>query len=461
MNGERYAIVLAAGKGTRMKSSLHKVLHPIGGKPMVEHIFSTLEQVGVNQIYLVVGHDADAVVERVGGRAIPVLQGEQLGTAHAVLQTESFLREKEGITLVINGDTPLVTAETMKGLLSRHQETGAAATLLTTKLDRPTGYGRILYDEMGNVAKIVEEKEATPAEKMIQEVNVGLYTFHTKFLFDAVKKIGNKNQQGEYYLTDIFPILQEMGQKISAYRTENQQETISINDRIALSEAERILRKRINETHMKEGVTLQDPERTYIDADVRIGRDTVILAGTHLRGNTRIGEGCIIGPDVEITDSIIGDEVTISHSVLIESRVEEKTTIGPFAYLRPNSKIGKKVKIGDFVEIKNSSVGDGAKVPHLTYVGDAEIGARVNMSCGSITVNYDGVHKHKTVVEEDAFIGCNVNLVAPVTVGKGAFIAAGSTITDPVPPGALAVARQRQVNKENYVAKLMAKKKGE
>lgn len=460
MAAKRYAVILAAGKGTRMKSSLPKVLHRIGGKPMIEHILDTLDEVRVDETYFVIGHQAEEVIERVGGRATPVLQREQLGTAHALMMTEPFLRDKDGTLIVLNGDTPLVTGKTIEKLIRRHEERKAAATLLTTELENPFGYGRVMFDGLGRVVRIVEEKDATPEEKRIREVNVGLYAFNTAYLFPFLHQIDNQNEKGEYYLTDLFSILTKHGKEIVAYRTEDQDETISINDRIALSEAEKIFRRRINDKHMREGVTMEDPERTYIEADVKIGRDTLLRAGTHLMGKTVIGEGCVIGPDSEIIDSIIGDHVTVHRSVIIESRVEDEAKIGPFAYLRPNSVIKGKVKIGDFVEIKNSVVGEGTKIPHLAYVGDAEIGERVNMSCGTITVNYDGVHKYKTIVGDDSFIGCNVNLVAPVTVGDGAYVAAGSTITDPVPPGALAIARERQVNKEGYAAKLKAKRKG-
>lgn len=455
---KRYAVVLAAGKGTRMKSSRHKVLHTIGGKSMIEHILDVLEAVKVDETFIVVSEHGEEVIERVKGRATPVLQTEQLGTAHALLMAESHLSQKGGVTLVLNGDTPFVTKETIEGLLRRHEDLAAHATLLSTELENPYGYGRVITNEMGEVERIVEEKEATGEERKIREVNVGFYAFDTSVIFPLLHRIGNENEKGEYYLTDLFSLLRKEGKRILSYHTDDRDETISINDRVALSRAEKSYRRRINEKWMREGVTMEDPDRTYIEADVRIGRDTVLYAGTRLKGNTVIGEGCLIGPDADITDSAIGSGVTIQHSIIVESRVAAHATVGPFAYLRPHSEIGERVKVGDFVEIKNSSVGEGTKIPHLAYVGDAKIGSHVNMSCGIITVNYDGVAKHQTVVEDDSFIGCNVNLIAPVTVGKGAYVAAGSTITDPVPPEALAIARERQINKEGYVAKLRARK---
>lgn len=452
-----YAVVLAAGKGTRMKSEIHKVLHTIGGKTMAEHLIDTLQDAGIRDIYFVIGHGAEEVQKVIGNRVQYCLQKEQLGTGHAVMQAEPILGDKRGLTLVINGDTPLITSKTIERLIALHKESGTTATLLTTRLSNPYGYGRIKYDADGSVLKIVEEKDATPEEKKIEEINVGLYCFDNQKLFSGLKRIKNNNVQGEYYFTDIFDILKNDGEKVSAYLTEDADETVSINDRVALAQAEEVLRKRVNEFHMRNGVTLQDPRNTYIDATVTIGSDTVILAGSHIRGRTTIGRGCTIGPDADITDSQVGDQVSIVRSVVINSSIDANSAIGPFAYLRPDSRIGKKVKIGDFVEVKNSIIGDGAKVSHLSYIGDAEIGRDVNMGCGSITVNYDGGQKHKTIVQDGAFIGCNVNLIAPIEVGRDAYVAAGSTINRNVPAGALAIARERQTNKDGYAIKFKAK----
>lgn len=459
--GSIFAVVLAAGKGTRMKSDLHKVLHPIGGRAMAEHLVIALQEARITDTYLVIGHGADAVKQYFGDQVQYCLQEEQLGTGHAVLQTETFLRDREGITLIINGDTPLITSETIENLIAAYQASGATLTMLTALMEQPFGYGRVLYAEDGSVARIVEEKDATPEQKAIREVNVGLFCVDNRKLFAGLKRITNQNQQGEYYLTDLIDILKSDGELITAYRTEDAAETVSINDRVALAEAEEVLRNRINKQHMRNGVTLQDPKNTYIEIDVQIAPDTVILAGSQLKGKTMIGKGCTIGPDVDLIDVKIGEYVKVTRSVIQNSLIDDHSTIGPFAYIRPESVIGKKVKIGDFVEVKKSVIADGTKVSHLSYIGDAEIGRDVNVGCGTITVNYDGVNKYKTIVKDEAFIGCNVNLVAPVEVGREAFIAAGSTINRDVPDGAFAIARERQENKEGFVSKLKAKRKSQ
>lgn len=456
-----YAVLLAAGKGTRMKSDLHKVLHPIGGRAMAEHLVVSLQEVGINETYFVIGHGADSVREHFGHRVQYCLQEEQLGTGHAVLMAEKQLADKEGITLVINGDTPLITSKTIRAMIDAHQTTGACLTLLTTQLAEPFGYGRIVYAEDGTVDHIVEEKDATLEQKAIREVNVGLYCIDNRKLFGALKRITNNNQQGEYYLTDIIDILKSDGERVMSYQTLDADETVSINDRVALAQAEEVLRNRINKQHMLNGVTIQDPRTTYIDIDVQIGPDTVLLSGSQLHGKTVIGKGCTIGPDADLTEVKIGDHVKVVRSVIQNSSVDDHSTIGPFAYIRPESVIGKKVKIGDFVEIKKSTIADGAKVSHLSYIGDAEVGRDVNVGCGAITVNYDGVNKYKTIIKDEAFIGCNANLIAPVEVGREAFVAAGSTINRDVPDGAFAIARERQTNKEEFAIKLKAKLKSQ
>lgn len=456
-----YAVILAAGKGTRMKSDLHKVLHRIGGRTMADHLLTTLHEIGITKTYFIIGHGAESLQQHLDDRVHYCMQKEQLGTAHAVLQAEEPLGQRDGTTLVINGDTPLITSTTIQKMLALHKEAGAFLTLLTTQLSDPTGYGRIEYAADGTVARIVEDKDATPAQKDIREVNVGLYCVDNRTLFATLKRVTNNNKQGEYYFTDLIDLLQHDGKRVVAYRTDDVDETVSINDRIQLSTAEDVLRRRINKYHMQNGVTLQDPQHTYIEADVRIGTDTTILAGTHLRGSTVIGEGCTIGPDAELTDATIGAHVHVTRSVIIQSTVDDHTAVGPFAYIRPESAIGKHVKIGDFVEVKKSTIGDGTKVSHLSYIGDAEVGTDVNVGCGTITVNYDGVNKHKTTIQNNAFIGSNVNLIAPVTVGRDSIVAAGSTITRDVPEGALAIARERQANKEDFAAKMNAKRKSQ
>jgi bifunctional UDP-N-acetylglucosamine pyrophosphorylase/glucosamine-1-phosphate N-acetyltransferase len=452
-----HAVVLAAGQGTRMKSKLYKVLHPVCGKPMVQHVVDTLDAMRVEDVVVVVGHGADAVRAALGDRVAYALQQEQLGTAHAVQQAVPFLQGKQGTTFILYGDVPLLSSETLTALLQYHEQQQAAATVLTAKLPDPTGYGRMIRNEAGEVMRIVEHKDASPEERAIREINTGIYCFDNQKLLNALSQVKNDNAQGEYYVTDCVGILREAGEKVVAYEAVDPEETMGVNDRVQLSEAEAYMRRRIAVRHMKNGVTIIDPASTYIDADVTIGQDTVILPGTHLRGRTSIGADCVIGPQANLTDVQVGDGVEISYSVLTDSQVADKATIGPFAYVRPGSEIGTHVKIGDFVELKNAKIGKGTKVPHLSYVGDAEIGEGVNIGCGTITVNYDGAVKHKTIVGDGSFIGCNTNLVAPVTVGRNAYVAAGSTINQNVPDDALAIARERQVNKLGYANKLPRK----
>ncbi|MBS4210801.1 bifunctional UDP-N-acetylglucosamine diphosphorylase/glucosamine-1-phosphate N-acetyltransferase GlmU [Bacillus sp. FJAT-50079] len=451
---KRFAVILAAGQGTRMKSKLYKVLHPVCGKPMVEHVIDNISKLRFDQTVTVVGHGAELVKSHMEGRSDFVLQEEQLGTAHAVKQAKELLNGQKGTTLVICGDTPLIKAETMEALLALHNEQGAKATILTAYTNDPDGYGRIIRNQEGMVEKIVEHKDANEAERSVKEINTGTYCFDNVALFDALEQVSNDNAQGEFYLPDVIEILKQRNDIVSAYQAPRFEETLGINDRIALAEAERIMTKRINEEHMRNGVTIKDPNNTYIGADVVIGSDTTILPGTMLQGKTIIGENCLIGPNSEISDSTVGDYTNVRQSVVHDSSIGLKVEIGPFAHIRPEAVIHDEVKIGNFVEVKKSVVGKGSKASHLSYIGDAEIGANVNLGCGSITVNYDGKNKYKTVIEDHAFVGCNANLVAPVTIGKNAFIAAGSTITKDVPGESLSIARAKQVNKENYVKKL-------
>lgn len=452
-----FAVILVAGQGTRMKSKLYKVLHPVCGKPMVQHVVDHIQTLDVNRIVTVVGHGAEKVQQQLGDKSEYVLQAEQLGTAHAVQQAEAILGNEEGTTLVVCGDTPLIRPETMQALFEHHQATNAKATILTAIAENPTGYGRILRGNNGQVEQIVEQKDASAEQQLVREINTGTYCFDNKLLFETLKLVKNDNAQGEYYLPDVIEILQKQGDIVEAYVTDNFEETLGVNDRVALSQAETLMRTRINEKHMRNGVTIIHPETTHISADAVIGRDTVIQPGSMIEGTTVIGEDCIIGPNTQIIDSRVGDRTTIHSSVVRESAIAEDTAIGPFAHIRPLSDIGSHVKIGNFVEVKKSKLDHGSKVSHLSYIGDAEIGSNVNIGCGSITVNYDGKNKFKTIIEDDVFVGCNTNLVAPVKVGKGSFIAAGSTITKEVPEDALAIARARQENKPNYVSKLNSK----
>jgi bifunctional UDP-N-acetylglucosamine pyrophosphorylase/glucosamine-1-phosphate N-acetyltransferase len=452
-----YAVILAAGQGKRMKSKLYKVLHPVCGKPMVVHVLDALNEINPDQTIVVVGHGAEAVKGALGDRAEFALQEEQLGTGHAVLQAKDRLEGKEGLTLILYGDTPLVKPETLQKLMELHRSAGAAASVLTAEMDNPYGYGRIIRNEQGTVERIVEQKDCTPAENAIREINTGLYCFDNQKLFEALGRVTNDNAQQEYYLTDVIGILRSQGETVAAYCTDDPSEAIGVNDRVWLAEAERLMRERINRRHMMNGVTIIDPASTYIGADVTIGSDTVIYPGSHLKGRTVIGEQCVIGPNADIDRCVIGDQVTIRHSVLTEAVVGSETSVGPYAYLRPGSKLGKKVKVGDFVEIKNASLDEGTKVSHLSYVGDAVVGKNVNIGCGAITVNYDGVNKSVTEIADDAFIGSNVNLIAPVKIGKGAYVVAGSTITANVNDDEMAIARERQTNKPGYAKILRAR----
>lgn len=454
----RYAIILAAGQGTRMKSKLYKVLHPVCGKPMVQHVVDQISKLHIDEMVTIIGHGAEKVKAQLGTQSQYALQESQLGTAHAVIQAKEMLAGKLGVTLVVCGDTPLIKAETMEALFKHHEEMNAKATVLTAEAIDPTGYGRVVRNQQGFVEKIVEHKDASDEERSIKEINTGTYCFDNQALFKALEQVSNDNVQGEYYLPDVIEILKKQGEIVTAFQTEEFEETLGVNDRVALSEAERIMKKRINETHMRNGVTLIDPLSTYIGPDVEIGQDTVIYPGTTISGKTVIGSECVIGPNSEIKDCQIGNETTIRQSVSHESSIGSRVNIGPFAHIRPKTDIHDEVKIGNFVEIKKAVFGKGSKASHLSYIGDAEVGKDVNIGCGSITVNYDGKNKFLTTIEDDVFIGCNSNLVAPVTVKKGAYVAAGSTITSDVPENALSIARARQVNKENYVDKLNYKK---
>ncbi|UKS65412.1 bifunctional UDP-N-acetylglucosamine diphosphorylase/glucosamine-1-phosphate N-acetyltransferase GlmU [Rossellomorea marisflavi] len=454
----RYAVILAAGQGTRMKSKLYKVLHQVCGKPMVEHVVDHISTLNVEKTVTVVGHGAELVKSHLEGKSDFALQAEQLGTAHAVRQSEDVLGNLEGTTLVVCGDTPLIKGETMEALVAHHEGLGAKATILTGHTEAPDGYGRIIRNDQGLVERIVEHKDATDEELRVKEINTGTYCFDNKALFEALTKVSNDNVQGEYYLPDVIEILKAEGEIVSAYQTGDFAETLGVNDRVALAQAEITMQGRINEFHMRNGVTIKDPKNTYIDSDITIGRDTVILPGTVLKGNTVIGEDAVVGPNTEVKDCTIGDRTVLRQSVAHDSFIGADVQVGPFAHIRPASNIGDEVKIGNFVEIKKASFGKGSKASHLSYIGDAEVGSDVNLGCGSITVNYDGKNKFLTKIEDGVFVGCNSNLVAPVTIGQGAYVAAGSTITEDVPGEALSIARARQVNKENYAQNLNHKK---
>ena len=446
-------VVLAAGKGTRMKSALPKVLHRVGGKSMLQHVLDASAAAGSERSVVIVGFGGETVKTAIGSQAEFVEQKEQLGTGHAVMQAGPLLKNETGTVMVLCGDTPLLTGDLLKRLYDEHKAIGAKATVLTAVMPDASGYGRIIRTASGTVAKIVEHKDASPEELKVNEVNSGIYCFEAQSLFSALAKVSCDNAQGEYYLPDVLEILREDGEKIWAVAADDYEQTLGINSRVQLAGAEKILRRRKNIELMEQGVTLMDPDTTYIDAQVTVGRDTVIYPFTWLEGATTIGENCEIGPNSRFTDTKIGDQVTAHFSYAHECEIASGVVMGPYVHLRPNTMLAAGVKIGNFVEVKNSTVGEGSKLPHLSYIGDTDIGSGVNMGCGTITVNYDGKHKYRTVIADDAFVGCNSNLVAPVEVGKGAYVAAGSTITKDVPPAALAVARERQRNIEDWADK--------
>lgn len=444
------AVVLAAGKGTRMKSQLPKVLHTVGGKPMVQHVLAAARACGAERTLVVVGYGAAQVRDVLPTEVVCVLQEQQLGTGHAVMQVQPYLADFTGTVMVLCGDTPLLTGALLADLYTAHTQARAAATILTACLDDPTGYGRVLRAADGTVTRIVEEKDATSEQRTVQEVNTGIYCFAKEALFDALTKLDRNNRQGEYYLTDVIQILRDSGARVWAQTAPDPTETLGVNSRAQLAVAERMLRQRKLAEVMDSGVTIMDPASTFIDAEVTIGADTVIYPFTWLEGRTVIGDRCRIGPSTRLTDVTVGDGVELHFTYAHECRIGDAATIGPYVHLRPNTVLAERVHVGNYVEVKNSTIGTGSKIPHLSYVGDTDMGAGVNIGSGTITVNYDGHKKHRTVIEDRAFIGCNTNLVAPVRVGAGAYIAAGSTITQDVPAQALGVARARQTNIDGW-----------
>ncbi|MRR54248.1 MAG: bifunctional UDP-N-acetylglucosamine diphosphorylase/glucosamine-1-phosphate N-acetyltransferase GlmU [Deltaproteobacteria bacterium] len=450
------AIILAAGKGTRMKSKLVKVMHPLAGAPLIEYPLSAAREAEASQTVVVIGHQAEAVRDYFSGRGdiAFALQEQQNGTGHAVACAAPLLRGFNGNVLILCGDVPLTKAETLRDLLQRHEERQATVTVLTASLENPFGYGRIIKNSAGEVTAIVEEKDATPGQRAIREINSGIYCVAAEFLFAAVSRLGSDNAQGEQYLTDIIRMAVEQGLSCAAHPIADPLEVMGINDRVQLAAAEAVLRKRINENQMLAGVTLKDPATTYIDRGTLIGRDTVIGPGVHISGQSEIGEDCLIEPGAIIRSCRIGNRVVVkAGSVLENSIVHDAVSIGPMAHLRPGTELLDEVKIGNFVETKKVTMGKGSKASHLTYLGDASVGSDVNIGCGTITCNYDGVSKHRTVIEDGVFVGSDVQFVAPVTIGHNSLIAAGTTVTEDVPPESLAIGRCRQVNKEGWKKK--------
>ena len=444
-----------------MKSRLYKVLHPVAGRAMVDHVLTQVEKIEPDLIETIIGNGADKVRDLLGDRTKYALQEEQLGTANAVMQAEKDLGNKEGITLIVNGDTPLFTAETFESLLDYHEKQEAAVTILTAHADNPFGYGRIVRDNGGNVEKIVEQKDASRSEQEIQEINTGVLCFDNKLLFENLHKVNNDNAQGEYYLPDVISLLKEQGKKVAAYEMADLSESLGVNDRVALSQAEKLMQRRINESHMRDGVTIVDPDNTYIDIDVEIGNDTVIEPNVKIFGKTTIGSECVIGSGSRISDSEIQDNVEVISSTIESAIMHKGSNIGPNSHLRPKAEIGRDVHIGNFCEVKNAKIGDRTKVGHLTYVGDATLGTDINVGCGVVFVNYDGVKKWHSTIGDHSFIGSNSNIIAPVEMADHSFIAAGSTITKDIPKHAMAIARQRQTNKEDFWDRLPLSKSEE
>ena len=447
------AIILAAGEGKRMNSNTPKVLHKVCGKEMINHVIDTMRSADIEKVDVVIGRGAEEVRKGTEDRKITYsVQEEQLGTGHAVMCAKEFLRGNEGTVAIFVGDGPLITESTVKELLNYHEKGNFKATILTSKMDEPAKYGRIIRDENGEVEKIVEFKDCSEDEVLVKEINSGMYCFNIEELLNSLDRLNNDNAQKEYYLTDVIGILKNQGFKVGAFNVPVEEIT-AVNSKVELADAELIMRRRINKIHMENGVTIMDPSNTYIDSEVTIGKDTIIYPGNVLQGKTIIKEDCVLYPNNRIADSVLENGVSVQTSVVIESQIGEETTVGPFAYIRPGSNIGKHARIGDFVEIKKSTIGDNTKVSHLTYIGDAEVGSGCNFGCGTVVVNYDGKSKFKTIIGNNTFIGCNTNLVAPVKVNDNAYIAAGSTITHEVPENSLAIARAKQVNIENWVVK--------
>jgi bifunctional UDP-N-acetylglucosamine pyrophosphorylase/glucosamine-1-phosphate N-acetyltransferase len=455
-------VILAAGKGTRMKSDLVKVLHPVLGLPMVFYpIELSLNGIKAEKTIVIVGYQADLIQERFKDLKIEfALQKEQLGTGHAVLQTIPFLQSFRGTVLILCGDVPLVKIETLRSFIDAYRENESTLSVLTTIVGDPFGYGRILRNPEDWLEKIVEEKDASEEERMIREINTGIYCIKSSFLMEGLREIGKENAQGEYYLTDLVEIAKKRGLRCSAHIAKDPTEVMGINTRVDLAMAIEVLRQEKLRHLMLSGVTIVDPKTTYIDQTVEVGRDSLLYPNCHLQGKTRIGERCVIEPNSKISDSIIENDVIIRpNSVITESKIEEGASIGPFAHLRPLTEVKTKAKIGNFVEVKKSVIGKGSKANHMAYIGDSLLGDDVNIGAGTITCNYDGFKKHQTIIGNRVFVGSNVELVAPVKVGDGSLIGAGTTVTKDVPEGALAISRVKQKNIKGWSIKAEHRRK--
>lgn len=451
-----FVVILAAGKGTRMKSALPKVLHPLAGRPLIEHVLRTADHLDAARTVLVVGHGADQVRHALAHRETLefVVQSPQLGTGHAVMQTAPALAGQSGTMLLLYGDVPLLQASSLNRLLETHRASRAAATVLTAELDDPYGYGRIIRDAKGGITRIVEERDASASDRDIREVNSGIYALEIAPLFEALNHLATDNSQGEYYLTDLVAQYHRQGRRVAGLCLDSAAELRGVNSRADLAELSTVLRMRKNRSLMQAGVTIEDPATTYIDADVTAGPDSTIGPGVRLEGSTTIGTNCRIHAGVRLTNATIEDGASVlDYSVVVDSTVGSGASVGPFAHVRPASVVGANAKVGNFVELKKTTLGEGSKASHLSYLGDATVGAHVNIGAGTITCNYDGERKHRTVLEDGVFIGSDSQLVAPVTVGKGAYVAAGSTVTEDVPPDALAIGRGRQQNKADWATR--------
>lgn len=457
MNQNLEVIILAAGLGKRMKSGIIKVLHKAAGRPIVEYVLDLAAGLTSNVPVMIVGHQRDAVQKQIGSRARYAIQEEPLGTGHAVLQAAALL-EADGLAgkhvLILSGDVPLTRPETLQRLLDEHERAKNALTLLTMRPSDPAMYGRVVRDANDAVARIVEVKDATEDEKKIGEVNAGIYVFGGEHLFDNLRNLSNENAQGEYYLTDVLGALREQGHRVGAVIAGDPAEALGVNSREELAEVESVIQRRVVTKLMDDGVTFRNPATVVIDSTVRIDADTVVYPFVTLEGSTHIGEGCVIEPGSHLVNVTVGKNVHVKTGTVAEDAViDDDAMVGPYAHLRPGTRLGRKVKVGNFVETKKAVFGDGAKASHLSYIGDAEIGADVNIGAGTITCNYDGVHKHKTILEDGVFIGSDSQLVAPVRVGRGAYVGAGSTITKDVPPDSLALSRTPQRIVEGWVTK--------
>ena len=456
MRNDLEVIILAAGLGTRMKSATIKVLHHAAGRPIIDYVIDLSKELTDERPVVIVGHQKEAVQQRIGDRARYAVQEKQLGTGHAVLQAAQVLSgELKGRkVLILSGDVPLTRSETLQQLLDQHEREGNALTLLTMKLDDPAMYGRIIRDANGGVQRIVEAKDASAEEKKIDEVNAGIYVFDGTNLFDHLRSLSTNNAQGEYYLTDVLSMLRKAGQRVGAVIARDPIEAVGVNSRADLATVEAEIQRRVVENLMREGVTFRNPATVVIDSTVAIGADSVVYPFVTIEGKTTIGQRCVVEPGVHLINVTVGDDVHLKTGTVAEDAIiEDEAAVGPYAHLRPGSKLGKHVKVGNFVETKKAVFGEGAKASHLSYIGDAEIGANVNIGAGTITCNYDGVNKHKTVLEDGVFIGSDTQLVAPVRVGRGAYVGAGSTITKDVPPDALALSRVPQKIVEGWATK--------